>query len=241
MGHLSDFVHLVPVPFCTFCANSAGSILHIKRGISMKRVVKFLAILVIIVISVIIIKKDDELIVCIDAGHGGSDVGAVNDNRYEKDDNLKIAKLVEKRLNEQGIKTIMTRENDTSVSLRQRCKIANWKKADFFISIHRNSADSGNGIEIWTDSEEQNEDIQLAESILKELENTEIQSNRGIKSGTAKGEYTDYYVLKNTNMTSCLVELGFISDDKDNELFDKYIKDYAKAIANGIIEEIKDE
>ena len=42
-------------------------------------------------------------------------------------------------------------------------------------------------------------------------------------------------------MPSCLGELGFISDDKDNELFDKHIEDYAKAIANGIIDEIKDE
>lgn len=206
----------------------------------MKKVVKFLVILVIIIVSVIII-KDDEIIVCIDAGHGGSDVGAANDNRYEKDDNLNIAKLVEKYLNEQGIKTIMTRENDKSVNLRQRCKIANRKRADFFISLHRNSADSGNGIEIWTNNKKQIKDINLAESILKELGNTEIQSNRGVKSGTAKGENTDYYVLKNTNMTSCLIELGFISDNEDNKLFDKYIQDYAKAIANGIIEQIKDE
>ena len=42
-------------------------------------------------------------------------------------------------------------------------------------------------------------------------------------------------------MTSCLVELGFITDDKDNELFDNNLENYAKAIAEGIIEEIKDE
>ena len=93
----------------------------------MKNVIKFLVIFAIIVISVIIIVKDDELIVCIDAGHGGTDVGAVNKNRYEKDDNLRIAKLIEKYLQEQGIKTIMTRDNDINVSLKQRCKIANRK------------------------------------------------------------------------------------------------------------------
>ena len=196
---------------------------------------------VIILICVIIIQKDDEIIICIDAGHGGTDSGAVNENRYEKDDNLKIAKLVKQRLEQQGIRTIMTRDNDTSVSLRQRCKIANLKKADLFVSIHRNSAEAGNGIEIWTSSKKQTNDLELANSILVKLQNITIQSNRGVKSGTAKGEDTDYYVLKNTKMTSCLIELGFISDDKDNELFDTYIKDYAKAIADGIIEEIKDE
>lgn len=206
----------------------------------MKNVVKFLVIFAIIVISVIIIKKDDELIVCIDAGHGGIDVGAVNATRYEKDDNLKVAKLVKKYLEEQGIKTIMTRDNDTNVSLRQRCKIANRKEADIFVSIHRNSAEAGNGIEIWTSRSKNKEDLSLANSILEKLENTEIQENRGVKSGTAKGAFTDYYVLKNTKMPSCLVELGFISNDKDNELFDKNIDNYAKVIADGIIEEIKD-
>lgn len=205
----------------------------------MKKVVKFLAIFAIIVISVIIIKKDDELIVCIDAGHGGSDVGAINENRYEKDDTLKVAKLVEKYLEEHGIKTVMTRDNDTNVSLKQRCKIANRKEADLFISIHRNSAEQGNGIEIWTNSKKQQDDIDLANAILKKLQDTEIQSDRRVKSGTAKGENTDYYVLKNTKMPSCLIELGFITDDKDNELFDENIEDYAKAIASGIIEYIE--
>lgn len=212
-----------------------------KRGIIMKNVIKFLVIFAIIVISVIILNKDDELIVCIDAGHGGADPGAVNDGRYEKDDNLKVAKLVKKYLEEQGIKTITTRDNDTNISLRQRCKVANSKEADVFVSIHRNSAESGNGIEIWTSRSKNKDDLNLANSILDNLASTEIQENRGIKSGTIKGGFTDYYVLKNTKMTSCLVELGFISDDKDNELFDKNVEDYAKAIAQGIIEEIKDE
>lgn len=205
----------------------------------LKKVVKFLAIFAIIVISVIIIKKDDELIVCIDAGHGGTDVGAINENRYEKDDNLKIAKLVEKYLEEQGINTVMTRNNDTNVSLKQRCKIANKKEADLFVSIHRNSAEQGNGIEIWTNSKKQKDDLNLANAILKKLQDTEIQSDRGVKSGTAKGENTDYYVLKNTKMPSCLIELGFITDEKDNELFDENIEDYVKAIASGIIEHIE--
>lgn len=207
----------------------------------MKNVVKFLAIFAIILISVIIIKKDDELIVCIDAGHGGYDSGAVDNSRYEKDDNLKIAKLVNQYLEEKGIKTVMTRDNDTNVSLRQRCNIANNKEADIFVSIHRNSSEAGKGIEIWTSRSKNKDDLNLANSILNKLVETEIQENRGVKSGTAKGGFTDYYVLKNTKMPSCLVELGFISDDKDNELFDKNIESYVKAIADGIIEVIEDE
>lgn len=75
--------------------------------------------------------------VCIDAGHGGYDVGATNGERYEKDDNLRLAKAVEAELKARGINTIMTRSDDTYVSLEDRCKTANKKKADLFISLHR--------------------------------------------------------------------------------------------------------
>lgn len=212
----------------------------------MKKVVKIVVILaILIVISVIIIKnckKDETKIVCIDAGHGGTDVGAVLDERYEKDDTLKVAKLVKQYLEENDIEVIMTRDSDKTVSLNERCKIANKKNADLFVSIHRNSSESndGDGIEIWGNSQKNNEDINMANSILNKLQKTEIQSNRGIKYGTIKGENTDYYVLNNTNMPSCLIELGFITNDKDNELLDRNIDDYAKAIADGIIEEIKE-
>lgn len=215
---------------------------NLIKGINMKKIIKFLIIIAIIIwISVIIINKNDDIVVCIDAGHGGTDSGAINNNRYEKDDTLKIAKLIEEYLNNEGIKTVMTRTNDTYVSLRERCKIANKKRADLFISIHRNSAEQGNGVEIWTNSKKKQEDIELSNAILENLQSIGIQTNRGIKSGSTAGENTNYYVLNNTNMTSCLIELGFITDNVDNNLFDENIENYAKAIAEGIIEQIIEE
>lgn len=170
-------------------------------------------------------------------GIGGRDVGAVSDNRYEKDDNLKIAKLIQKYLQEKDIKVVMTRENNSTVELRDRCKKANKKKVDLFVSLHRNGIESSdsNGIEVWVNSDKKENNVKLAENILKQLDKTEIQNNRGIKYGTIKGEDTNYYVLDNTNMTSCLIELGFITNEKDNQLFDKNIDEYAKKIAEGII------
>ena len=209
----------------------------------MKKLIKILAIFVILLIIVIIVvtlaKKNDKIVICIDAGHGGNDVGATSKSRYEKDDNLKVAKLVKQYLENENIGVVMTRDSDTTISLQERCKIANKKKADLFVSIHRNSSEVGNGIEIWTSSNKKEKDVQLATSILNKLSKTEIQTNRGIKYGTIKGENTNYYVLNNTKMPSCLIELGFITDNQDNNLFDKNIKNYAKAIADGIIEEIK--
>ena len=208
----------------------------------MKKSVKILliaALLVVLVIVILIIKSNHKIVVCIDAGHGGDDVGAILDKRYEKDDTFEIAKLVKEYLKKQDVKVIMTRKKDKSVSLEERCKIANNKKADFFVSIHRNSAKTGNGIVIWCNSSKREEDTNLANTILEKLQNTEIQKNRGVKYGTINGENSDYYVLKNTNMPSCLIELGFITDEGDNQLLDSHKKEYAKAIANGIIQTIE--
>lgn len=208
----------------------------------MKKSVKILlivALLVVLAIVILIIKSNHKIVVCIDAGHGGDDVGATLDKRYEKDDTFGIAKLVKEYLKKQDVKVIMTRKKDKSVSLEERCKIANNKKADFFVSIHRNSAKTGNGIEIWCNSSKREEDTNLANTILEKLQNMEIQKNRGVKYGTINGENSDYYVLKNTNMPSCLIELGFITDEKDNQLLDSHKKEYAKAIADGIIQTIE--
>ena len=208
----------------------------------MKKQVKILLIvilLIVIFIIIIVLKDKNKIVVCIDAGHGGDDVGAILDKRYEKNDTLEIAKLVKKYLKKQNIKVVMTRDKDKAVSLEERCNIANRKNADFFVSIHRNSAKTGNGIEIWCNSAKREEDSDLANAIIEKLQNIHIQKNRGVKYGTIDGENSDYYVLKNTTMPSCLIELGFITDEKDNQLLDEHKKDYAKAIAEGIVETIK--
>lgn len=208
----------------------------------MKKQIKILIIILgIVIIGVIILisKENSKVRVCLDAGHGGEEVGAVLGKRYEKDDTLKVTKLVEKKLKKKNVKVIMTRKKDKDVSLQERCTIANQKKADLFVSIHMNSATVGNGIEIWCKGAKEEKDTKLADNILTGLTKTKIQQNRGIKYGSIEGESSDYYVLKNTNMPSCLIELGFISDEKDNQLLDDNLEEYAQAIADGIVKTIE--
>ena len=197
--------------------------------------------MVIIGLIILISKENSKARVCLDAGHGGEEVGAVLGKRYEKDDTLKVTKLVEKKLKKKNVKVIMTRTKDKDVSLEERCIIANQKKADIFVSIHRNSATVGNGIEIWCGSLKEERDTKLADNILTNLTTAKIQQNRGIKYGSIGGENSDYYVLKNTNMPSCLIELGFISNEKDNQLLDDNLEEYAEAIAEGILKTIENE
>lgn len=177
--------------------------------------------------------------VVIDAGHGGKDAGAVNGSRNEKDDNLLLAQKVAERLEEKGIDYAVTRTLDVYLSLESRCRFANIRSADLFVSLHRNSTTGdANGVEIWIGSENSADERRFAQSILDELEKVGISENRGVKAGYA-GEGNDYYVNKNTKMTSCLVELGFISSGVDNELYDENIDAYAQAIADAIEKELK--
>lgn len=164
---------------------------------------------------------------------------STNGKRYEKDDNLKIALEIKKELEKHDVKVVLTRKNDTFMTLEERCKIANFRKANLFVSLHRNSSKAGDGVEIWIGQESDETSEKLANDILNQLEKTKIQSNRGIKVGTSENSGSDYYVNKNTKMPSCLIELGFISNSKDNQLLDENLEKYARAISNGILQNLE--
>ncbi len=180
--------------------------------------------------------------ICIDAGHGGSDVGAEYEGRYEKDDNLRLALAVGEALEENGIDVIYTREDDVFVSLEDRAKFANRKRATCFVSLHRNSAETDvSGVEIWINSSPLAAETQLANNILDEIDKVGFGDNRGVKRGYQGNPFSNYHVNSATDMPSCLVEMGFITTKQDNELFDKNLDEYAAAIAEGIMAGIETE
>lgn len=91
-------------------------------------------------------EKDKAFTVVIDAGHGGKDIGATDNGAREKDINLGVALELEKILKKKlkGAKIVMTRDDDTYLTLQQRADVANKAKGDLFISIHTNSVDKKN-------------------------------------------------------------------------------------------------
>lgn len=167
--------------------------------------------------------------VFIDPGHGGIDSGAVNGTRLEKDDNLKMSIAVGDRLISSGFKVGYSRNDDKFVSLQDRTKMANDFGADLFLSFHRNAyiRSSANGVEFWIYTGCPRNTIDWANTIYSNVVGTYAQTQRGIKSG-------NLYVCKNTNMPAILMEIGFITNDADNIIFDNYFSRYADAIASAI-------
>ncbi len=85
-----------------------------------------------------------DIVVAIDAGHGGEDPGASGSRgQHEKDVVLQIAKELQRQLNsEKGFRAELTRTGDYFIPLRKRTEIARKKGADLFISIHADAAPS---------------------------------------------------------------------------------------------------
>lgn len=178
----------------------------------------------------------------IDAGHGGDDGGSTNwdETRIEKDDNLRISLAVVDELEKMGYEVVTSRTTDEFVSLDDRCDMANECEADLFVSLHRNSADVGQGVEIWVSNKEIYEDTLLGQNIIDALERVGVSQNRGVQFGYIGKPTYNYQVNYDTDMPSCLVELGFITNDEDNDLFDDNFNEYAKAIAQAISKTVED-
>ena len=191
-------------------------------------------------------KKDEpakysnmDFTVCVDAGHGDYDGGTTDASgkRYEKDDNLKVALEVQKYLEKYGVNVVMIRDDDSFLELDERCAKANNAKADMYDSLHRNSYDGDiSGVEVWVNNSEPEYDTKLAQNILDGLEKVGISENRGVQYGYVGNSGVNYYINADTVMPSCLVELGFITEDIDNKLFDEHLTEYGQAIADGIVQ-----
>ena len=123
--------------------------------------------------------------VVLDPGHGGKDPGAVS--RYgtkEKDVVLDVSKRIKRKLEQNGIKVYMTRENDTFIPLKERPRVATKKKADLFISVHANASRASRvkGFEVYYLSEATDDNaraIAAAENASLQFENNITAAENG--------------------------------------------------------------
>lgn len=188
-------------------------------------------------------------IIVLDAGHGGIDPGAMNNDKtiLEKDVNLAITKKLRDLLEASGATVIMTRDKDVSLyeedgnktirqkyneNLRNRKNIIDKSDADVFVSIHLNAFEQSKYYGAQTFYPKGKDDgKELAQFIQDELKRVVDQDNdRKIKPRD------DIYLLKNTTMPSVLIECGFLSNEKESKLLadSKYQDKVAWAIYVGI-------
>lgn len=172
--------------------------------------------------------------VCIDAGHGGSASGAVNGKVMEKDKTLLIAKEVKKAFQALGIDVTMTRETDKYLTIDQRCQIEKASGSACCISLHMDAAgSSASGMTAWLHSKAPASYKVWAQNVLTGLKQVGYTSNRAQEVNLGyRGDTTKNYGWNaGTKSPSMLLELGFITNDKNLAEFDRNYKAYAKAIA----------
>lgn len=191
--------------------------------------------------------------IVIDPGHGGPDGGAIGkDKTSEKHIALRVAKITKDYLQEAGAVVYLTREDDRDLAeedvrglskrksqdIRNRLKFIHEKEADLFISIHLNALPSNrwHGAQTFyypTFPENEYLAEMIQSEIIRNLENTDrvaLQIN-GI------------YLLKYAEVPGALVEIGFLSNDKELELLkDKdYQQKMAASIYQGIVRYVSEE
>lgn len=187
-------------------------------------------------------KINSKYTVLIDPGHGGKDIGTESstnvkdgkNNTYEKDIALQIAKKVASKLSKHNdIQIMITRTDDTFISLIDRMNLANSQNVDVSVSIHLNAEAGGNsasGVETYYRRNANDGSKELAEMVQSSIISYVDTRDRGIRE-------ENYDMVKGVTMPAVLVETGFLTTpDEERKLkSDKYQEQMAEGIAQGIL------
>ncbi|MQR96894.1 SH3 domain-containing protein [Fictibacillus phosphorivorans] len=148
--------------------------------------------------------------IVIDPGHGGNDPGTSgkSSGTQEASMTLMSARLLATQLSNAGAKVILTRSDNTYISLNKRVEISHYHFADAFVSLHYNSATDKSATGLLTFYYGQ-KDLKLANSVNTGL----VQANTGLKGGNVR--YGNFHVLRENKQPAVLVELGFLSNPFD--------------------------
>lgn len=193
-----------------------------------------------------------DMVVFIDAGHGGRDNGALGITDIEEDNiNLKIALKLRRLIEQAGGVALMIREDDTGLytegkrtgrkqeDLRNRMKLFSESEADITLSIHMNSFPENQyyGAQtFYKDGDAKSK--KLAQYLQTELLSVlDRGNNRTIKPKS------DIYLFKGNNIPGALVECGFLSNAEEERLLtqDHYQERVAWSIFSGIVKYFEDE
>ena len=173
--------------------------------------------------------------VLIDAGHGGLDHGAQSNYLNEKDLTLAISNKIKELGSNKNIKLVFTRSTDEFLQLSQRIELLETAPADLLISLHVSSSSNTatSGLEIYYPSsgEFTQRSKEFGFAISQSFSENKIQLHH------LKMEPANFFVLKNANCPSVLLELGFLSNENDQMYLNN--EDNQEIIAEAIIQSIE--
>lgn len=184
----------------------------------------------------------EDIKIVIDAGHGGSDPGAVANGVKEKDLTLKISQYMYEKFKELGIPVVLTRNTDVTLTPSERVsKILNAfgnNENVVVISNHINSnatPNSAEGAEVIYALRNTDE---LASNILKELGNAGQITRNVYQRRSERDPNKDYYFIhRETGVTEpVIVEYGFINSNEDLSRLQNNYKDYVDAVVRAVVE-----
>ncbi|MDO4431945.1 MAG: N-acetylmuramoyl-L-alanine amidase [Aerococcaceae bacterium] len=171
----------------------------------------------------------DKAVIVLDAGHGGEDPGAINEDPYTQEDQIALSTTLalQTLLEAEGATVILTRADNSTVSLEERVDLSEAYGADAFISIHYdNAADvewSGTTSYYYHEA-----DYHLTNQVNMELAKLSMHNN-GVRFG-------NFQVLRENDQPSILLELGYMSNANDVAVIrtEEYQQTVAKAIVAGL-------
>jgi len=216
----------------------------------MKKLVLIIAIILlsgVLLVTEAVLKgfDDDEIIVFIDSGHGGSDGGAIgSDGTYEKDIVLSISLRVKELCENSGFKVLMTRDKDYDLApkgsrnkkrddIHKRVEMINDSNADFYLSIHANSFPSKN---VWGAQTFYKQNESLSRDLAVCIQNSIVENLQNTKR-VAK-MINEVYLIDHVKIPGVLVEVGFLSNINELSLLktNTYQQQVAMAIYLGLCE-----
>lgn len=173
--------------------------------------------------------------VVLDAGHGGKDPGAMSPaGDREADIVLDVVREAATRLQDRGVKVLLTRDNDTFVELDDRVSFANRQRPELFLSVHVDAAGNLNacGFTVYVPKRtgEASASQNAGEALAQRLEAVTSVS-RGVRRHDV-----NLRVLEQTRVPAVLVELGFISNAGECRLLlqPAYRQKLATALADAV-------
>lgn len=171
--------------------------------------------------------------VVIDAGHGGQDNGVVVDETMEKEITAAISRKIKFLNTDKSVEIIILRNADDFISLSDRVDKINALKPDMVISLHANFDEDStiNGFEAFVGEKNINNENskEIAESMSDAVPKS--LTKREVKE-------TNLYILNNVNCPAVLLEVGFLSNNKDREYLTSQIGQ--QRIAESILKNIKE-